>query len=128
MRVREHFLQQEAPPGSGRILQMFTVSQESFAVGTLVVHLPQSVHTEREDPTGEPDEDPSFIGQLSHNHLDWAVEKGDRLRVNHLHSNCTGTGDWPWLGVVHRWIHVLPISPHISPLASPSWGAAGMEK
>lgn len=108
VRVGKDFLPHTVPSRSGRVLQALVGAQESFAVGTVVVHVLQGVHTERDEaaaryapeqaqaPTGEPGEGAGVIGQLGHNHLvagrathlDRAVEKGDwLLHVDRLHSN-----------------------------------------
>lgn len=130
MRVGKDFLPHTAPSRSGQVLQTLVGAQESFAVGTVMVHVLQSVHTERDEtaardapeqaqaPAGEPGEGAGVIGQLSHNHLvagrtthlHWAVEEGDwLLHVDCLHGNCIGVGDRHWLGVVRRRVHALPI-------------------
>lgn len=119
VRGGERFQQHAAPCRSGRVLQALVGAQESFAVGTVVVHVLQGVHTEGDEaatryapqqaqaPTGEPGEGASVVGQLSHDHLvagrtahlDRTVEKGDRpLHVYGLHSNCGeqvgAIGEW----------------------------------
>ena len=48
-RVGEAFLQHTAPFRSGWVLQTLVGAQESFAVGTVVVHVLQGVHTERDE-------------------------------------------------------------------------------
>lgn len=99
MRVGKDLLAHMAPSRSGRVLQTLVGAQESFAIGTVMVHVLQGVHTEGDEaaaryaskqaqaPTGEPGEGTGVIGQLGHNHLvaggathlDRAVEKGDWL-------------------------------------------------
>lgn len=49
MRVGKDFLPHTAPSRSGQVLQTLVGAQESFAVGTVMVHVLQSVHTERDE-------------------------------------------------------------------------------
>lgn len=137
-----------APSRYGGVLQTLVGAHKSFAFGTVMVHVPQSVHKERDEtaaqyapeqeqaPTGEPGENTSFIGELSHNHpvtvrtahLHWAVEKDWQRHVDRLHSNCLGVGDRHWLGVECRRVHILSIWPVVSPVAGPGMGAGGVGK
>lgn len=109
---------------------MLVGAQERFVVGAVMVHILQDVYTEWDEAadsdasqqtltaTGDPGEGSGIVGQLGHDHLavgrtahlDVAVIEGDRLlHINCLHGNCVGVGDRHRLGVVRRWIHVLPI-------------------
>lgn len=108
MRVGKDVPQHTAPSGSGRVLQTLVGAQESFAVGTVVIHVLQGVHTKGDEaaaryapeqaqaPAGKPGEGTGGIGQLRHDHLvagrtthlDGAVEKRDGLLdVDRLHGN-----------------------------------------
>lgn len=49
VRVGARFQQHAAPRTSGRVLQALVGAQESFAVGAVVVHVLQGVHTERDE-------------------------------------------------------------------------------
>lgn len=49
VRVGKDFLPHTVPSRSGRVLQTLVGAQESFAVGTVVVHVLQGVHTERDE-------------------------------------------------------------------------------
>lgn len=49
VRVGARFRQHAAPRTSGRVLQALVGAQESFAVGAVVVHVLQGVHTERDE-------------------------------------------------------------------------------
>lgn len=101
VRVAEHSGQHAASSRSGQVLQTLVGAQESFAVGTVVVHVLQGVHTEGDEaaardapqqaqaPAREPGEGTGIIGQLGHNHLvagrtahlDRTVKKGDGLQT-----------------------------------------------
>lgn len=49
VRVGKDFLPRTAPSRSGRVLQTLVGAQESFAVGTVMVHVLQGVHAERDE-------------------------------------------------------------------------------
>lgn len=49
VRVGKDFLPRTAPSGSGRVLQTLVGAEESFAVGTVMVHVLQGVHAERDE-------------------------------------------------------------------------------
>lgn len=49
MRVGKDFLPRTAPSKSGRVLQTLVGAQESFAVGTIMVHVLQGIHAERDE-------------------------------------------------------------------------------
>lgn len=49
VRVGKDFLAHVAPSRSGRVLQTLVGAQESFAIGTVMVHVLQGVHAEGDE-------------------------------------------------------------------------------